>query len=72
LGPILGAITFWVILSLTQGVLYGLVESGIIGFMTVTQVGQIRFMLVGLLLMLLVIYRPQGILGNKKEMSFGV
>jgi branched-chain amino acid transport system permease protein len=27
---------------------------------------------VGLLLMLLVIYRPQGILGNKKEMSFGV
>jgi branched-chain amino acid transport system permease protein len=38
----------------------------------VTQVGQIRFMLVGLLLMLLVIYRPQGILGNKKEMSFGV
>jgi branched-chain amino acid transport system permease protein len=64
--------TFWVILSLTQGVLYGLVESGIIGFITVTQVGQIRFMLVGLLLMLLVIYRPQGVLGNKKEMSFGV
>jgi branched-chain amino acid transport system permease protein len=72
LGPILGAMTFWVILSLTQGVLYGLVESGIIGFITVTQVGQIRFMLVGLLLMLLVIYRPQGVLGNKKEMSFGV
>jgi branched-chain amino acid transport system permease protein len=72
LGPILGAMTFWVLLSLTQGILFGLVDSGLISFMTVTQVGQIRFMLVGLLLMLLVIYRPQGILGNKKEMSFGV
>jgi neutral amino acid transport system permease protein len=72
LGPVLGAMTFWVILSLTQGILFGLVDSGIVNFMTVTQVGQIRFMLVGLLLMLLVIYRPQGILGNKKEMSFGV
>jgi neutral amino acid transport system permease protein len=72
LGPVLGAMTFWVILSLTQGILFGLVDSGIVTFMSVTQVGQIRFMLVGLLLMLLVIYRPQGILGNKKEMSFGV
>lgn len=71
-GPIIGAMIFWVILSLTQGVLFGLVDSGIITFMNVTQVGQIRFMLVGLLLMLLVIYRPQGIFGNKKEMSFGV
>jgi neutral amino acid transport system permease protein len=72
LGPVLGAMTFWVILSLTQGILFGLVDSGIIDFMSVTQVGQIRFMLVGLLLMLLVIFRPQGFLGNKKEMSFGV
>jgi branched-chain amino acid transport system permease protein len=72
LGPALGAMTFWVILSLTQGILFGLVDSGLVDFMSVTQVGQIRFMLVGLLLMLLVIYRPQGFLGNKKEMSFGV
>ena len=72
LGPVLGAMSFWVILSLTQGILFGLVDSGIVDFMTVTQVGQIRFMLVGLLLMLLVIFRPQGFLGNKKEMSFGV
>ena len=72
LGPILGAMTFWVVLSLTQGILFGLVDSGLISFMTVTQVGQIRFMLVGLLLMLLVIYRTQGILGKKKEKSFRV
>jgi branched-chain amino acid transport system permease protein len=29
-------------------------------------------MLVGLALMLLVIFRPQGIFGNKKELSFSV
>ena len=33
------------------------------------QVGQIRFMLVGLGLMLLMIFRPQGILGDKKELA---
>ena len=32
--------------------------------------GQLRFILVGVALMLLVIFRPQGILGNKKELTF--
>jgi ABC-type branched-subunit amino acid transport system permease subunit len=35
----------------------------------VNQVGQIRFMLMGLGLMLLMIYRPQGIFGDKKELA---
>ncbi|MDF2664251.1 MAG: branched-chain amino acid transporter permease, partial [Microbacterium sp.] len=30
------------------------------------------FILVGIGLMLLVIFRPQGIFGNKKELSFNV
>jgi branched-chain amino acid transport system permease protein len=34
------------------------------------QGGQIRFILVGVGLMLLVIYRPQGILGKKAETYF--
>ncbi|RWZ64389.1 branched-chain amino acid ABC transporter permease [Labedella populi] len=71
-GPIIGAMIFWVVLSLTQGVLYGAIESGFLGFLSTTQAGQIRFMLVGLALMLLVIFRPQGIFGNKKELSFSV
>ncbi|MFM1956849.1 MAG: hypothetical protein RLZ41_248, partial [Actinomycetota bacterium] len=29
-----------------------------------------RYLLVGLVLMLLVIFRPQGLFGNKKEMQF--
>jgi len=71
-GPIIGAMIFWVVLSLTQGILYGLIESGIITFIDTTQAGQIRFILVGAALMLLVIFRPQGIFGNKKELSFSV
>jgi branched-chain amino acid transport system permease protein len=32
------------------------------------QVGQVRFMLVGLGLALLMVYRPQGIFGSREEM----
>lgn len=71
-GPIVGAMVFWVVLSLTQGILYGAIESGAITFISTTQAGQIRFILVGVALMLLVIFRPQGIFGNKKELSFSV
>jgi neutral amino acid transport system permease protein len=70
LGPIVGSMLFWVLLSLTEGILSGLVNSGVITFMTTDQVGQVRFMLIGLGLMLLVIFRPQGLLGNKKELYF--
>jgi neutral amino acid transport system permease protein len=71
-GPIVGAMVFWVALSLTQGILFGAIEAGYADFMDITQAAQIRFILVGLLVMLLVIYRPQGFFGNKKELSFGV
>ncbi|WP_445996377.1 branched-chain amino acid ABC transporter permease [Okibacterium fritillariae] len=71
-GPIIGAMIFWVVLSLTQGILYGLIDVGILSFISTSQAGQIRFILVGLALMLLVIFRPQGIFGNKKELSFSV
>lgn len=70
LGPIIGSMIFWVLLSLTEGLLSAGVESGIITFIQQDQIGGIRFMLVGLGLMLLVIFRPQGIFGNKKELYF--
>jgi branched-chain amino acid transport system permease protein len=38
--------------------------------MSGTQASTARFILVGIGLMLLVIYRPQGILGDKKELTF--
>ena len=36
---------------------------------TGTQVGQVRFMIMGLGLALLAAFRPQGIFGNKEEMA---
>ena len=70
LGPIVGAMIFWVVLSLTQNLLAGLIESGAITFLSIVQAGQLRFILVGIALMLLMIFRPQGVFGNKKELAF--
>ena len=70
LGPVIGAMLFWVVLSLTQGLLYGAIEADYITFLTTTQAGQLRYILVGIALMLLMIFRPQGVLGNKKELAF--
>ena len=70
LGPIVGSAVFFMFLMLTQTVLEGLVKIGALPFLSIAQVGQIRYLLVGLFLMLLVIFRPQGLFGNKKEMQF--
>ena len=73
-GPVVGAMIFWLVLSLTDNVLNQAVDNGIISssIMTNTQVGQVRFMLVGIALMLLMIYRPQGIFGDKRELALDV
>ena len=71
LGPVVGAAIFWVVLSLTDNLLSQAVQAGYIptSIMSTTQVGQVRFMLVGLALMLLMVFRPQGIFGDKKEIA---
>jgi branched-chain amino acid transport system permease protein len=71
-GPIVGSMIFWVLLSLTEGVLQGLVNIGVITFLSSDQIGPVRFILIGLGLMALVVFRPQGIFGNKKELQFNV
>jgi branched-chain amino acid transport system permease protein len=70
-GPILGAIVFWALITFVGEFLNEATASGIIpsSILRTDQVGQIRFMLVGLGLMLLMIFRPQGILGDKKELA---
>ncbi|MGH2394513.1 MAG: branched-chain amino acid ABC transporter permease, partial [Candidatus Limnocylindria bacterium] len=61
--PVIGAMIFWVVLSFTDNVLNEAIDAGHISssFISNSQVGQFRFMLVGLALMLLMIFRPQGI-----------
>ena len=71
LGPVVGAVIFWALLSLSDNVLNEAIRVGYISqdFMSTVQVGQVRFMLVGLALMLLMIYRPQGIFGDRREIA---
>ena len=70
-GPIAGAAILYAILSFTDVALRQGVDNGHIPewLMTGTQVGQVRFMLIGLGLILLAAFRPQGIFGNKEEMA---
>ncbi|WP_298867764.1 branched-chain amino acid ABC transporter permease, partial [uncultured Microbacterium sp.] len=68
-GPTLGAVLFWVVFALLGNVLSQMVSAGILPISNL-QAGSIRFALVGVALMLLVIFRPQGILGDKREMTF--
>jgi len=70
LGPVIGSMIFWVLLSFFSGFIARAVEAGWIPFLSSIQAGQLRFILVGVAIMLIVIYRPQGIFGNKKELAF--
>jgi branched-chain amino acid transport system permease protein len=70
LGPVIGSMIFWVLLSFFSGFVARAVEAGWLPFMSQVQAGQLRFILVGVAIMLLVVFRPQGIFGNKKELAF--
>ena len=73
-GSIIGPMVFWGIYSLLDGFLRELVDKPVrIGDFTLlqsTDVGVVVFMVMGILLVLLMVYRPQGLFGNKKEMAF--
>jgi ABC-type branched-subunit amino acid transport system permease subunit len=69
-GPILGSLIFWALQTFLSNVLPALVEVGALPFMTEIQASTVRYILVGIALMLLVIFMPQGLLGNKKELTF--
>jgi neutral amino acid transport system permease protein len=62
-GPVLGSMIFWFLVAGTDLLLR---NSG--WFAGSGSIGAMRLALVGLGLMLLMIFRPQGILGNKREM----
>ena len=70
-GPLVGAALLYAVLDSSDTILRQLVANEYIpsSFMSGTQVGQVRFMIVGLGLVLLAAFRPQGIFGNKEEMA---
>ena len=68
-GPIVGAVIFWFLLVFIGQFLTEAINAGWISFLEPTDVGPIRFILVGIGLMLLMIFRPQGIFGDRKELA---
>lgn len=70
-GPVAGSMIFWFLLVFVGQALSNAVKAGYIApsILRADQVGQVQFMLVGLGLMLLMIFRPQGIFGDKKELA---
>ncbi|HEX6237075.1 MAG TPA: branched-chain amino acid ABC transporter permease [Acidimicrobiales bacterium] len=70
-GPVVGSVIFWTLMSLTENVLRQAVSNDYIPseIMSGVQVGQVRFILVGVGLVLLMVFRPQGIFGDRNEIA---
>src|ERR687890_1728909 len=69
LGPVIGAILLLFIVQFADTGLRSLIANGIIpeGLLSSTDVAQMRFIIIGIGLMLLLIFRPQGIFGDRRE-----
>jgi neutral amino acid transport system permease protein len=69
--PIAGAMIYWGLITFVQNLGRQLVDEGVVptSVMDPSQVDQIRFWIVGVALILLMVYRPQGIFGSKEEMA---
>ncbi len=68
--PVVGSVLFWGVVAGLESTLRRAINAGFIpeDILASNQVGVVRFVLVGLALMLLMIFRPQGIFGNREEM----
>ncbi|MGB3376931.1 MAG: branched-chain amino acid ABC transporter permease [Microbacterium sp.] len=69
IGPTVGAVLFWMLFAFLGNLLPQMASNGLLP-MTSTQAETVRWILAGVALMLIVIFRPQGILGDKREMTF--
>ncbi len=72
-GPVVGAVLFWLLINVL-GNFFSQATSGTDPLippelMTQNQASLVRFIVLGLALMLLMIYRPQGIFGDKRELA---
>ncbi|MCB0963611.1 MAG: hypothetical protein KDA98_09970, partial [Acidimicrobiales bacterium] len=65
-GPVVGAITYWFLLDAVDGIINNLWFD-----VSDTTSGAVRLALMGAGLMALMVFRPQGILGSRKEMLAG-
>lgn len=68
-GPVIGSIVFYSMRILIKGSAGAIMPDAV---MNTRQTEQFSWIVIGVALMLLVIFRPQGILGNKRELRFNV
>jgi neutral amino acid transport system permease protein len=74
-GSIVGPMLFWALYAFLDSFLRELLSDqplriGGATIISTVQVGPVVFMIMGLLLVLLMTFRPQGLFGNRKEMAF--
>ncbi|HUV11631.1 MAG TPA: branched-chain amino acid ABC transporter permease [Acidimicrobiia bacterium] len=68
LGPVVGAMIFWFLFTAMDTLFRQAIIHGVFGdVLTPTDTGPIRIAFVGLALMALMIFRPQGMFGNREE-----
>jgi branched-chain amino acid transport system permease protein len=69
-GPVLGAMLFWFVLAIPDALLrQATAGDNPLLSMSEQQVGAVRYVILGLAIMLMMVFRPQGILGNKREVQ---
>lgn len=78
-GPIIGAMIFWFTITIVDNILAEAVRNDSVpgwlpGWLEVNEsnFGQVKFIIAGSALALLVVFRPQGIFGDRREQAFDV
>lgn len=67
LGPIVGSCVLWVLLTFVKETMRSTVPET---FISSNQIEALGWIIVGIALICLVVFRPQGILGDRKELAF--
>ena len=72
-GPVIGAMAFWFLMSFTDGLLKYLGRDlGWMPFLDGPDYGALQLAFAGLMLVVLIVFRPQGLIGDRKEMLINV
>jgi neutral amino acid transport system permease protein len=71
LGPPVGAMLYWFVISTLNSLLTQAIGSDGWWFIAPTETGAVRFVLVGVTIVLLLVFRPQGLFGDRAEARLG-
>ena len=71
LGPPVGAMVYWFVISALNSILTQAIGNDGWWFISSTETGAVRYVLVGLTIVLLLVFRPQGIFGEREEARLG-